>query len=102
MLHGGLFNEDGVTLDDIRKVDRCREPPDSGIMCDILWSDPQPEPGRAPSKRGCGVQFGPDVTKAFLDANGLDLVIRSHEVRATPACPCSTYMSLRFPGLEIR
>ena len=38
VLHGGLFNEDGVTLDDIRKVDRCREPPDSGIMCDILWS----------------------------------------------------------------
>lgn len=80
MLHGGLFNEDGVTLDDIRKVNRFREPPDSGIMCDILWSDPQPEPGRAPSKRGCGVQFGPDITKAFLEANGLDLVIRSHEV----------------------
>jgi diadenosine tetraphosphatase ApaH/serine/threonine PP2A family protein phosphatase len=88
VLHGGLFKEDGVTLADIRAVDRFREPPDSGIMCDILWSDPQPEPGRAPSKRGCGVQFGPDVTREFLDANGLDLVIRSHEVRSAAAPPC--------------
>lgn len=58
VLHGGLFKEDGVKLDDIRAVDRFREPPDSGIMCDCLWSDPQPENGRAPSKRGCGIQFG--------------------------------------------
>jgi len=30
--HGGLFAKDGVLLDDIRKVDRFREPPDEGIM----------------------------------------------------------------------
>ena len=30
VLHGGLFKEDGVKLDDIRAVDRFREPPDSG------------------------------------------------------------------------
>ena len=58
VLHGGLFQSDDVTLDDIRAVDRFREPPDSGIMCECLWSDPQPEPGRAASKRGCGIQFG--------------------------------------------
>lgn len=27
-------------------------------MCELLWSDPQPEPGRSPSKRGVGVGFG--------------------------------------------
>lgn len=32
VLHGGLFSKDGVTLDDIRKIDRFREPPDSGIF----------------------------------------------------------------------
>ena len=41
MTHGGLFKEDGVRLDDIRKVDRKRQPPEEGIMCDLLWSDPQ-------------------------------------------------------------
>lgn len=29
-MHGGLFSEDGVTLDDLRKIDRNRQPPDSG------------------------------------------------------------------------
>ncbi|CAD5112205.1 DgyrCDS1439 [Dimorphilus gyrociliatus] len=80
--HGGLFAEDGVTLDDIRKVDRNRQPPDSGIMCELLWSDPQPQNGRSLSKRGVGCQFGPDVTDRFLKLNRLDYIIRSHEVKA--------------------
>ncbi len=50
-------------------------------MCELLWSDPQALPGRSPSKRGVGVAFGPDVTKRFLDANGLQLLVRSHEAR---------------------
>ena len=32
--------------------------------------------GRAPSKRGVGVQFGPDVTGAFLSKNNLEYVVR--------------------------
>ena len=74
-------------------------------MCEILWSDPQPIPGRGPSKRGVGLSFGGDVTKRFLQDNNLgnllllsillffhvsgflhmtrltDLVVRSHEVK---------------------
>jgi len=80
-MHGGLFSEDNITLDDIRKTSRNHQPPDSGIMCELLWSDPQPQPGRGPSKRGVGVQFGPDVTQRFCEANGLDYVVRSHEVK---------------------
>ena len=68
-------------MDDIRNVVRNREPPESGIMSDILWSDPQPFPGRGPSKRGVGLAFGPDITKQFLDSNGLSMIVRSHEVR---------------------
>lgn len=40
-------------------------------MCEILWSDPQRAPGRAPSKRGVGLAFGPDVTDRFLKDNNL-------------------------------
>ncbi|XP_064394801.1 serine/threonine-protein phosphatase 5-like isoform X3 [Halichondria panicea] len=79
--HGGLFKDDDVLLDDIRKVDRDRQPPEDGIMCDLLWSDPQMLNGRSPSKRGVGTQFGPNVTEDFLSRNGLELVIRSHEVK---------------------
>ncbi|KAI8385703.1 Metallo-dependent phosphatase-like protein [Blakeslea trispora] len=82
--HGGLFSRDNVTLDEIRKIDRIGQgqPGSEGLMCELLWSDPQPQPGRSPSKRGVGIQFGPDVTQNFLETNGLDMVIRSHEVKA--------------------
>lgn len=53
----------------------------TGIMCELLWSDPQPQNGRAPSKRGVGVQFGPDITKKFLEKNKLEYIVRSHEVK---------------------
>lgn len=81
VIHGGLFSKDDVTIDDIRKLDRNQEPPDSGLMSELLWSDPQPFPGRAPSKRGVGVAFGPDVTERFLKHNNLSLIVRSHEVK---------------------
>jgi serine/threonine-protein phosphatase 5 len=79
--HGGLPPAPGVTLDDIRKIPRGCEPPDSGLMSDLLWSDPQPFPGKSPSKRGVGFSFGPDITEAFLKLNGLNLLVRSHEVK---------------------
>mmetsp|Transcript_7018 Transcript_7018/g.14064 ORF Transcript_7018/g.14064 Transcript_7018/m.14064 type:complete len:493 (-) Transcript_7018:489-1967(-) len=81
VVHGGLFKDDGVKLDEIRKIPRGCEPPETGIASDILWSDPQPFNGRGPSKRGVGLSFGPDVTERFLKDNNLDLIIRSHEVR---------------------
>lgn len=83
VLHGGLFSDDKITLDDIRKLNRHnqRQPGQSGLMMEMLWTDPQTAPGRGPSKRGVGLQFGPDVTKRFCDNNGLEAIIRSHEVR---------------------
>ncbi|KAG5343584.1 PPP5 phosphatase, partial [Acromyrmex charruanus] len=81
VMHGGLFSRDDVTLQEIREIDRNRQPPDEGLMCELLWSDPQPQMGRAPSKRGVGVQFGPDVTQNFLSINSLDYIVRSHEVK---------------------
>lgn len=83
VLHGGLFSNDDITLDDVRKLNRHkqRQPGQSGLMMEMLWTDPQPLPGRGPSKRGVGLQFGPDVTRRFCERNGLHTVIRSHEVR---------------------
>ncbi|KAI6661075.1 Serine/threonine-protein phosphatase 5 [Oopsacas minuta] len=81
VMHGGLFSKDDVTLDDIRKIDRFRQPPEEGLMCELLWSDPQHFNGRSPSKRGVGVHFGPDVTSKFLEKNKLDYIVRSHEVK---------------------
>ncbi|XP_025909196.1 serine/threonine-protein phosphatase 5, partial [Nothoprocta perdicaria] len=47
-----------------------------------LPSEANPYDGRSVSKRGVSCQFGPDVTRRFLERNRLDYVIRSHEVKA--------------------
>ena len=82
VLHGGLFSKDNVTFDEYRKIDRFKQPKDGELlMTELLWSDPQDEPGRGISKRGVGLQFGPDVTEQFLSDNNLNLLIRSHEMK---------------------
>jgi len=81
VVHGGLFSKDDVKISDLVATDRIREPPEEGFMTEMLWSDPQPEKGRAPSKRGVGVAFGPDVTNNFLKTNNLSMVVRSHEMK---------------------
>lgn len=79
--HGGLFSNDNVTLDDIRAIDRYQEPPDTGLMTDLLWSDPVKMKGRHPSKRGISIGFGPDIAQKFLADNNLELLVRSHEMK---------------------
>uniref|UniRef100_A0A6S8AAH5 Serine/threonine-protein phosphatase n=1 Tax=Aplanochytrium stocchinoi TaxID=215587 RepID=A0A6S8AAH5_9STRA len=82
VVHGGLFKEDMITMESIQNIQRNREPPSEGIMHDILWSDPKSSPGTSFNfDRGGGLLFGPDVTKSFLKLNGLELIIRSHQVR---------------------
>lgn len=76
VMHGGLSKED-ITLDDIRKIDRFREPANTGIMCDLLWSDPTELSDEwTVSKRGVGIQFGRNITERFCKRNGLDYIIR--------------------------
>lgn len=45
-MHGGL-SPSIQTLDQIRTIDRKQEVPHDGPMCDLLWSDPEGEGGRA-------------------------------------------------------
>lgn len=89
ILHGGLSQYDDVTLDDLRALPRgeihrgTHAPPPTRseiIRQDLLWSDPREEEGWVDSTRGAGIRFGPDVTRNFVKKNGLDLIIRSHEM----------------------
>lgn len=82
VVHGGLPREEGVSLDDLRSINRATQPPNTGYMCDLLWADPRPEPGFAPSPRGVSHHFGPDISHRFLDFNGLKYLVRSHEMKS--------------------
>ena len=81
VVHGGL-PKSGATclLEDIQKIDRDIDVPESGILTDLLWSDPAPEEGTQPSSRKRGVLYGPDITKSFLKNNNLSLIVRSHDI----------------------
>uniref|UniRef100_A0A7S4N3G8 Serine/threonine-protein phosphatase n=1 Tax=Paramoeba aestuarina TaxID=180227 RepID=A0A7S4N3G8_9EUKA len=90
VVHGGLFAEE-VDLDRLRKLDRTKDLPRSrdvdneekSLIMSMLWSDPRDlDEGMRSKKstRGCGVHFGEQVTKEFLEKSKLSLIVRSHEV----------------------
>ncbi|KAJ5077901.1 serine/threonine-protein phosphatase 5 [Anaeramoeba ignava] len=80
IVHGGLPSKEDFKIEELKKIDR-KQQPDTGIMCDLLWSDPGYAIGIRPSPRGLGVVFGADRTQKFLENNDLQLIIRSHEVK---------------------
>lgn len=69
-----------LTLDNIRSVERRLEVPSEGLMCDLLWSDPDEIKGWGVSPRGAGYLFGADVVTTFNDTNSLELICRSHQL----------------------
>lgn len=87
-IHGGLSPELN-TLDDIRAIDRFREPPTNGLMCDILWSDPVEDFGQEKTNesflhnhvRGCSYFFTYQAACQFLERNNLLSIIRAHEAQ---------------------
>ncbi|KLO12263.1 Metallo-dependent phosphatase [Schizopora paradoxa] len=80
--HGGLFSRDDVTLNNIRNILRLgREPGPEGLMAEMLWTDPQDEPGRGPNDRGGGLMFGPDVSSRWCTLNRVTGIFRSHQLR---------------------
>ncbi|KAJ6940639.1 serine/threonine-protein phosphatase PP1 [Populus alba x Populus x berolinensis] len=79
-MHGGLSPE-LEHLGQIKEIQRPTEIPDSGLLCDLLWSDPDARvEGWSDSDRGVSCTFGPDKVDEFLDKNDLDLICRGHQV----------------------
>jgi len=79
-MHGGLSPEIS-NIDQIRRLVRPTDVPDSGLICDLLWADPEKEiMGWEESDRGVSYIFGPDAVTSFLNKFDLDLVVRAHQV----------------------
>lgn len=83
-VHGGL-SPDIKTIEEINLIERFREPPNSGPMCDLLWSDPMDEDSTslyAPNElRGCSYVFSYTAVSNFLRTNNLLSIIRAHEAQ---------------------
>lgn len=70
-MHGGVSPSLADT-DDINKINRFVEPPLSGLLCDLLWSDPVDDSQAMRvnfsenKERECSVKYGLKPVKALL------------------------------------
>ena len=80
LVHGGLSPE-LKNIDDIKKIMRPTDVPEEGLLCDLLWSDPENSTKDwGENDRGVSVTFNVKVLEKFLEKNDLDLLCRAHQV----------------------
>lgn len=91
--HNGSRTEMGVRLspglspdlqsmEQIRRVMRPTDVPDQGLLCDLLWADPDKDVlGWGENDRGVSFTFGADVVAKFLHKHDMDLICRAHQVK---------------------
>jgi len=79
-MHGGISPE-LTDMNQIKNIARPCDVPDSGLLCDLLWCDPDKDiAGWVENDRGVAYSFGPDVVNTFNARMGLDLIVRAHQV----------------------
>lgn len=89
---------------ELSNINKCPkgEVPKEGMMCDLLWADPEDKdsraalmmrsyspkkryntkhgPGWSVSDRGVSYKFSEDIVSQFCDRHEIDLVCRAHQV----------------------
>eukprot|EP00485_Elphidium_margaritaceum_P009112 CAMPEP_0202688442 /NCGR_PEP_ID=MMETSP1385-20130828/3961_1 /ASSEMBLY_ACC=CAM_ASM_000861 /TAXON_ID=933848 /ORGANISM="Elphidium margaritaceum" /LENGTH=702 /DNA_ID=CAMNT_0049343429 /DNA_START=146 /DNA_END=2254 /DNA_ORIENTATION=- len=79
-MHGGLSPQ-LKNIEAVKHIQRPTDIPESGLLCDLLWSDPSPDvKGWDSNERGVSYVFGKDVVNKFLRRHDLDLIARAHQV----------------------
>uniref|UniRef100_A0A8C6FZN0 Serine/threonine-protein phosphatase n=1 Tax=Moschus moschiferus TaxID=68415 RepID=A0A8C6FZN0_MOSMO len=78
--HGNL-SPDLQSVEQIRRIMQPTDVPDQGLLCDLLWSDPDKDVlGWGENDRGVSFTFGAEVVAEFLHKHDLDLICRAHQV----------------------
>ena len=79
-MHGRL-SPDLHDLDQLRNIERPLDVPEQGLLCDLVWSDPDEDiSGWGENDRGVSFTFGGNVVRNFLKKHNLSLIVRAHQV----------------------
>lgn len=98
-MHGGLSPE-LKSLEQIKRIPRPTDVPDTGLLCDLLWADPDKDiQGWGENDRGVSYTFGPDSVSDFLTKHDLDLVCRAHQVSIVTCALIITLLWAHHSGL---
>ena len=86
-MHGGI-SPALTQLSKINNIKRPSEIPSSGLLCDLLWSDPATgaaarikgvkNTGWGPNDRGTSYVFSEKTVEEFVEKHDLDLIVRGH------------------------
>lgn len=108
-VHGGI-SPSLKSLDDILKINRFREIPSKGLMCDLLWADPietydddtddaSLDKYLPNTVRGCSFTFTYKASCEFLQNTGLLSIIRAHEAQDQGYRMYRNTEAMGFPSL---
>lgn len=79
-VHGGL-SPSLSSINDIKQIQRPTDVPDTGLVSDLLWSDPDPDVQTwGDNDRGVSYCFGRPIVERFCRKFGFDLIARGHMV----------------------
>lgn len=79
-MHGGVSPE----LDSLQSIADIQRPaivPPFGLMCDLVWADPDDKlEGWATNSRGISLSFSDQVVAALCKRVDVDLIVRGHQM----------------------
>ena len=79
-MHGGL-SPSLKSLDQLNEIIRPTDIPDEGLLCDLVWSDPEPNlKGWELNERGVSYTFNERIVDNFLTIHNLEILVRAHQV----------------------
>ena len=79
-MHRGL-SPSLKNLGQLNEIIRPTDIPDEGLLCDLVWSDPEPNlKGWDVNDRGVSYTFNEKIVDNFLTIHNLEVLVRAHQV----------------------